>query len=48
MEATSVSAVWPLTGRDEELRLITESLGEIGEYEAGLPPVGLLSDTAAR
>ena len=32
MEATSVSAVWPLTGREEELRLITESLGEIGEY----------------
>jgi DNA-binding CsgD family transcriptional regulator len=32
VEATSVSAVWPLTGRDEELRLITESFGEIGEY----------------
>ena len=28
---TSVSGVWPLTGRDEELRLINESLSETGQ-----------------
>ena len=35
MGTATVSGVWPLTGRDEELRLITESIGDSSE------PVGV-------
>lgn len=39
MGATSVSGVWRLTGRDEELRLIAESLGARGQ-PAGVAIIG--------
>ena len=39
MGTTSVSGVWPLTGRDEELRLINESLSVTGQ-SAGVAIIG--------